>query len=657
VGVCDVTPEEGWDVALEAEATAALTTGHLVHKGAYAALERLNVPEEGKTTNRRFWHGMLTFLAGSGGGRLSHAERFDWESVRGLFGGRKGFSASFLRARLHQIADAARDETVTADRGEGQVETISRLQDYQEESIAQRVRRGLVKARTVWLDDLVNGVCRGEKIARAWHGTKHWAVKAFRRHVVRDVETKHVVTCPLSGSDVKPVAVFQKVAELINNGLNRVEPLQCLGRIIADRWWSNKECLQQADDKGPGLVTWGKETKSVREALEALGAVDERWAPIYASQEEDAEIVGWLLDTEARPYKLQESVRFIAFEPSAGHSDGSRLRLGFFASGVCGEDADAESLLTELRGRPWVESLIKDLSRRLQLPNFGGGHARKIVPEPGFPNLTTEEALQKLARQKSQTSGRQRRDKERLAVVQAELAQREGTGEETLSADRLTKLGKSELKGLRRRYQKRIARAQSRQWKIASLIACYEDRACWINPDPEYELDLSQEAILTQLKLDIHTAHQTLLDEFIERALKPVLWEEAQRQAEDRRQRQARSTAKGREGELLSTDVKELYEIKVVNLQRERILHQLLHQRGYYLYHAQRRIIISVAYPFQNQRLQAAYERYCTIINQKQVRVPIDRDEEWLLLFTWNERGPPLPRDSNDALSPLKNHM
>jgi hypothetical protein len=657
VAVCDVAPEEGWEVALEAEATAALATGHLVHNGAYAALEKLDVPDEAQTSNRRFWHGMLTFLAGSGGGRLSHAQRFDWESVRGLLGGRNGLSASFLRDRLHQVADAAGDEAVTVGRGEGQVETISRLQDYQEESIAQRVRRGLVKVRTVWLDDLVNGVCRGEKIARAWHGTKHWAVKAFRRHIVRDVETRHVVTCPLGCSDVKPVAVFQKVAELINNGLRRAEPLQRLGRVIADRWWSNKECLQQADDEGPGLVTWGKETKSVREALDALGAVDERWEPIYAPPEEGDEIVGWLLDTEARPYKLQESVRFIAFETAAGHGDGRRRRLGFFASGVCGEDADAESLLTELRGRPWVESLIKDLNRRLQLPNFGGGHAREIVPEPGFPNLTTEEALEKLARQKHQVSGRQGRDKERLAVVQAELAQREGTGEETLPADRLTKLGKPELKGLCRRYQKRISNAQSRQWEIESLIACYEGRACWINPDPEYELDLTQEAILTQLKLDIHTAHQTLLDEFIEQALKPVLWEEAQRQAEDRRQRQARSTAKGREGELLSTNVKELYEIKVANLQRERILHQLLHQRGYYLYHSQRRIIVSVAYPFRDRRLQAAYERYCTIINQKRVRVPIDRDEDWLLLFTWNERGPPLPGDSNDALSPPKNHV
>ena len=93
------------------------STGHLVHKGAYAALQRLDIPDKGKTSNCRFWHGMLTFLAGSNGGRLSHAERFDWESVRGLFGGHNGLSASFLRDRLHQIADAARDETVTVEKG------------------------------------------------------------------------------------------------------------------------------------------------------------------------------------------------------------------------------------------------------------------------------------------------------------------------------------------------------------------------------------------------------------------------------------------------------------------------------------------------------------------------------------------------------------
>jgi len=107
----------------------------------------------------------------------------------------------------------------------------------------------------------------------------------------------------------------------------------------------------------------------------------------------------------------------------------------------------------------------------------------------------------------------------------------------------------------------------------------------------------------------------------------------------------------------LSTDVKELYETKVANLQRETILHQLLHQEGYFLYHPQERVIISVAYPFRERRMQAAYEQYCVILNQKQIRVPIDRDKEWLLLFTWTDQMPLSSRDSNDASMPLNNHL
>ena len=35
--------------------------------------------------------------------------------------------------------------------------------------------------------------------------------------------------------------------------------------------------------------------------------------------------------------------------------------------------------------------------------------------------------------------------------------------------------------------------------------------------------------------------------------------------------------------------------------------------------------------------MQAAYERYCPILNRRQVRVPIDEGEEWLLLFTYEK--------------------
>ena len=43
---------------------------------------------------------------------------------------------------------------------------------------------------------------------------------------------------------------------------------------------------------------------------------------------------------------------------------------------------------------------------------------------------------------------------------------------------------------------------------------------------------------------------------------------------------------------------------------------------------------------FSDRRMQAAYERYCHILNQKRVRVPMDDGEEWLLLFAY-EKPPP----------------
>ena len=66
------------------------------------------------------------------------------------------------------------------------------------------------------------------------------------------------------------------------------------------------------------------------------------------------------------------------------------------------------------------------------------------------------------------------------------------------------------------------------------------------------ELNLTRDSVLTQLKLEVFTAQETLLDDFIEQALKPVLREEAEQQAVKRQQQDARSTAKGREGESLS---------------------------------------------------------------------------------------------------------
>ena len=150
------------------------------------------------------------------------------------------------------------------------------------------------------------------------------------------------------------------------------------------------------------------------------------------------------------------------------------------------------------------------------------------------------------------------------------------------------------------------------------------------------ELDLTRDSILTQLKLEVFTAQETLVDDFIEQALKPVLREEAERQAAERRQQDKRLTAKGQEGEPLGTDVEELYQIKLANLERETILKRLLNLHGEFVRHKTKRIILVVADRFEDRRMQAAYERYCVILNQRDIRVPMDDGEPWRLLFTYH---------------------
>ncbi len=150
------------------------------------------------------------------------------------------------------------------------------------------------------------------------------------------------------------------------------------------------------------------------------------------------------------------------------------------------------------------------------------------------------------------------------------------------------------------------------------------------------ELDLTRDSVLTQLKLEVFTAQETLLDDFIEQALEPVLRVEAEQQAAKRQQRDARSTATGQEGEPLSTDVEKLYQTKLNNLERETILERLMNQRGEFVRHKTKRIILVVFDRFEDRRIQAAFEQYCIILNQRDIRVPMDDGEPWRLLFTYH---------------------
>jgi hypothetical protein len=637
-GVQPALPLADWEQQVSDQAPLALVTGQLVGNGAYEAAQGLRATREGLVSAPRAWHHLLTYLAASGGARLSQAKHRVWAPLRALLGGRLvGTSASLLRQWVLEVAEQAQEQ-VAVQRSDGQAEPITRLQAYQEEAVAQRVRRGLVTARAIWLDCYVNGVSRRERIARAWHGTKHWAVKAFRRHIAQDVGTGQAVTCPLSSSDVTPLQVLQQVRRIINGGLDRAGVAYRLARVTADRWWSGADVLAYCQEQNLGFLCWAKAVKTVLDALAALDEADPNWKPItqevvdpHSGQVTEA-VVGYQLETELAIYDLPQPVRAIVdWEGTPGGRKMARL-----AAQVDQPTLGTAAVCDELRFRQRVEILLKFLQRRVQLANFGGGAAVARPDERGCPH--DEEMLQKLTTARQATQTRQRTVQARLAQVQAELAPL--TAESTAPPRNSLGLGVQDLRSLVKRLQGQRGRATAKLQQLDALIAWGRGQGPAPEREPEYELDLTREAILTQLKLDVFTAYQTLVDEFVELALKPVLRTEAERQAAARQRQDQRTTAQGRAGEPLCTEVETLYQTKVANLERETILARLLHQPGRHLYHPDQHILVTVAQPFSDQRMQAAYERYCAILNQRQIRVPVDAGEEWLLLFTY-EQPPP----------------
>ena len=628
-------PEEGWEQQVSGRATLSLVTLHLVGNGAYETAKGLLAQREGLVSATRAWHTLLTHLVASGGARLSQAKHQAWTSQRALLGGRLlGTSASFLREWVVYVAEKAK-EAVTVQRSDGQEEAITRLQAYQEESVAQRVRQGLVKGQAIWLDCYVNGVSRRERIARAWHGTKHWAVKAFRRNMAQDVETGHAVTCPLSPSDVTPLTVLQQVVSIINGGLDRAGKAYRLARVTADRWWSVADVLTYCLEHDLGFLCWAKAVKTVLEALETIDEKDPHWKPIEKqvvdpnSGQVKEEVIGYQLETELTVYELPEPVRAIVdWDGNPGGRKIARLAVG-----VAETTLSTEAVCDELRFRQRVEILLKFLHRRLQLPNFGGGEAVARPDEQVCPS--DEEALKKLETERKKAATRLRNVQARLEQVEAELEHL--TADEKHQPCNSLGLGVQDLRSLDKRLRSQIERAKAKLQELKALIAWGKGEGPAPEQETEYELDLTREAILTQLKLDVFTAYETLVDEFIELALKPVLREEAEYQAVERRRLDKRSTANGREGEPLCADVETLYQTKIANLERETILEWLLNQPGRHLYHPQEHILVTVAQRSSDQRMQAAYERYCHILNRRQIRVLVDEEEEWLLLFTYEK--------------------
>jgi hypothetical protein len=615
----------------------ALGVAHLALNGAYESLKRLVVGPMSVLRGwspLRVWHVLLVYLMVSGGGRLSRVKYFAWHQVRSLLSGCAGLSATSLRNWMVEVAEQAK-EKVTVHRSDGREESIPRLQDYLEEAVAQRVRRGLVRGRAIYLDDYVNAIFRREPIARTKHGTRYGVCKAFRRHMAQDVDTGHAVTCPLGPSNITPLAVVQRVVELINGGLDRIVPGWQLELVIADRWWSVKTVIRWALGGGPKLLTWGKEIKAIRDALEGVSETELKQHPVTVEVPDETTgemvewVVGYRLDTELSIYDLEQPVRCVV-EWDGRPESKKQVRL---VIGVERDEMSEEQVVDGLRFRQRVEILLKQMQRRVNLSAFGGGRAHL---RPGELEEPDEKERQKILKNRRQVATRRANDQTRLKTVERELEQLRA-GKSTTNG---LGLGIRDLKNLAKDLRRRIQRSTTRLEELDNLLDWTDGKGPRPEEKPVAELDLTRDSVLTQLKLEVFTAQETLLDDFIEQALKPVLRQEAEQQAANRQQRDAYSVAKGREGEPLSTDVEELYQIKLINLERETILERLMNQHGEFVRHKTKRIILVVFDRFEDRRIQTAFERYCIILNQRDIRVPMGDGEPWRLLFTYHLDAP-----------------
>ena len=628
----DSSPRE-WQTPERGLVGAAFGVAHLAFNGAYESLKRL-VAEPLSVLSQwsplRVWHVLLVYLMVSGGERLSQVKYFAWHQVRGLLSGCGGLSATSLRSWLVAVAQHAK-EKVTVHRSDGREESITRLRDYLEEAVAQRVRSGLIEGRAIYLDDYVNAIFRREPIARTKHGTRYGICKAFRRHMAQDVDTGHAVTCPLGPSNITPLAVVQRVVELINGGLDRVIPGWQLELVIADRWWSVKTVICWALGEGPKLLTWGKNIKAIQDALGGVSEAKLKEHPVTVEVQDEAtgemveRVVGYRLDTELSIYDLEQPVRCVV-EWDGKTESKKHVRL---VIGVERDEMSEDEVVDGLRFRQRVEILLKQMQRRVNLSAFGGGKAHLRSSEIEKPD---EEERQKILKNRRQIATRRANDQARLKEVKRELEQLH-EGEAPTNG---LGLGIRDLNKLAQDLKRRIQRSTARLEELGNLLSWADGKAPCPEEKPVAKLDLTRDSILTQLKLEVFTAQETLLDDFIEHALEPVLQEEAERQAAERRRRDALSTAKGRKGEPLSTDVEELYQTKLNNLERETILKRLLNQQGEFVRHKTKRIILVVFDRFEDRRIQAAYERYCVILNQRDIRVPMDSGEPWRLLFTYH---------------------
>ncbi|MCP4285326.1 MAG: hypothetical protein GY792_12875, partial [Gammaproteobacteria bacterium] len=161
-----------------------------------------------------------------------------------------------------------------------------------------------------------------------------------------------------------------------------------------------------------------------------------------------------------------------------------------------------------LRFRQRVEILLKQLQRRLNWSAFGGGEAKE---RPLVPDIPDEEARQKATQNRQRTATELANHKTKLAQVEQEIAQLRQKKAPTNSFG----LGLRHLQPLTQKLQQDIDRATTRLAELDDWLRRDQQNLPPLPPEPVADLDLTREAIITQLKLEVFTAQETLVDDFI----------------------------------------------------------------------------------------------------------------------------------------------
>lgn len=272
-----------------------------------------------------------------------------------------------------------------------------------------------------------------------------------------------------------------------------MRPGQHLRQIIADRWWSVRTVIRYALADGVHLLCWARASKSIRTALAALAEDDPRWQPLPADATAATRGApgtqgrGYWLETELTVYGLTAPV-WVIVEWDGHPSSPKRARL---AIGLPTTDVSTAAACAQLRDRQRLEILLKLLQRRQHRAHFSGGPvlASDAEPTPLTADLRLETQRRQVTTRRAHAQARRQEAQATLEALATGAAQPGVLG-----------LGLADLRSLRKRLTEQVQRADQTLARLNAQLA--PGQTTLLAPAPYAALDLAQESLLSQLKLE-----------------------------------------------------------------------------------------------------------------------------------------------------------